>query len=80
MDVSSWRLAPVQQRRNAIENILRMACFLCSVCLEAFHETQSSVIKRTNPNPKVRKSGAVGNKAALAQGPGFDGTKPGFFN
>ena len=30
--------------------------------------------KLTNPNPKVRKSGAVG-KAALARGPGFDGTK-----
>ena len=28
----------------------------------------------TNPNPKVRKSGAVG-KAVLAQDPGFDGTK-----
>ena len=27
----------------------------------------------TNPNPKVRKSGAVG-KAVLAQDPGFDGT------
>ena len=36
-DVSSWRLAPVQQRRNAIANIQRMACFLCSVCLEPFY-------------------------------------------
>ena len=33
----------------------------------------------TNPNPKVRKSGAVG-KAVLAQDSGFDGTKPSFFN
>ena len=32
----------------------------------------------TNPNPKVRKSGAVG-KAVLAQGPGFDGAKSFFF-
>jgi len=29
----------------------------------------------TNPNPKVGKSGAVG-EAVLAQDPGFDGTKP----
>ena len=33
---------------------------------------------RTNPNPKVRKSGAVG-KADLAQDPGFDGSKSSFF-
>ena len=32
----------------------------------------------TNPNPKVRKSGAVG-KAVLAQDPGFDGAKSSFF-
>ena len=32
----------------------------------------------TNPNPKVRKSGAVG-KAVLAQDHGFDGTKSCFF-
>ena len=32
----------------------------------------------TNPNPKVRKSGAVG-KAVLAQDPGFDGAKSCFF-
>jgi len=32
----------------------------------------------TNSNPKVRKSGAVGN-AVLAQDPGFDGAKSSFF-
>ena len=32
----------------------------------------------TNPNPKVRKSGAVG-KVVLAQDPGFNGTKSSFF-
>ena len=32
----------------------------------------------TNPNPKVRKSGAVG-KAVLAQDPGFDGAKSCFY-
>ena len=31
----------------------------------------------TNPNPKVRKSGAVG-KAVLAQDHGFDGAKSSF--
>ena len=35
-------------------------------------------IMNTNPNPKVRKSGAVG-KAVLAQDPGFDGAKSSFF-
>ena len=40
-------------------------------------ETGPMLLGITNPNPKVRKSGAVG-KAALAQDPGFDGTKPGF--
>ena len=34
--------------------------------------------RTTNPNPKVRKSGAVG-KAVLAQDPGFDGAKSSFF-
>ena len=38
----------------------------------------SSGIGGTNPNPKVRKSGAVG-KAVLAQDPGFDGAKSSFF-
>ena len=35
-------------------------------------------LAHTNPNPKVRKSGAVG-KAVLAQDPGFDGAKSCFF-
>jgi len=48
-------------------------------------ENLKTVTPNTDPNPKVRKSGAVGKavlavgKAVLAQDPGFDGTKSSFF-
>ena len=40
--------------------------------------TPPEPVEITNPNPKVRKSGAVA-KAVLAQDPGFDGAKSSFF-
>ena len=48
--------------------MLKAESVLCSRALGKEHSTF------TNPNPKVRKSGAVG-KAVLAQDPDFGGTK-----
>ena len=65
---------------NAPRPVCGALCFFWSFAgPPALRPAPSCLSHGTNPNPKVRKSGAVGKAVLAAQDPGFDGAKSSFF-